>query len=65
MWVKLKYKTINGKCYACRKELTVKQATKYFEEHLKNDKEIVKVWLNHFDGWHTYLHKILKGRDIK
>lgn len=63
MWVRLKYKTKEGKCYRLNREMTVKQAIGYYKGHLKNDKNIIKVWLSHFDEWHEYLYKVLKEEE--
>lgn len=65
MWVKLHYKMNNGKYRKSKRTITVKEAEKYYKENLKDRKDIIKVWLTHFGGWHTYLYKVLKDEEVK
>lgn len=60
MKVKLHYKTLDGKAKVTNNTLTIKEATKYFNKYLKDDKNITKVYLSRFTGWRDIIVKILK-----
>ncbi len=60
MRVKLRYANQKGKQFSSKREITVKEATEYYKNNLKNNTDIVKVFLTHFDGWHIKINKTLK-----
>ncbi len=62
MWVKLHYKTKNGKRYATKNDITVKNAIKLYERDLKNDSNVIEVYLTHFGEWYRNRYKTLKEK---
>ena len=44
-----------------KKNITVKEAMKIFDEKMKNDDEYVKVYLRKFSGYRYYRYRKLKG----
>ena len=61
MLVKLKYRTKDNQLFGTKKEITVKEAKEYYKKELKNNIDVIEVYLTHFDGWRWYKYKILKG----
>jgi len=60
MKVRLKYKKKDGTIWALKREITIKEAKTIFEKELKNDNNIVEVYLTRFDGWYNRKIKTLK-----
>ena len=63
MFVELcwKKKGIKGGVSYVKKNLTVKEAMKIFEEKMKNDDEYILVYTRKFSNYYYYIHKKLKG----
>ena len=60
MEVTLVYYNKDGNKYKTSERITIKEARKYFKKVLKNNNEVSKVILTHFDGWHERLYETLK-----
>ena len=61
MKVKIKYIKSNGKKYTSIDEMTIKKAKEQFNKYLKDDKEVIEVYLLHFDMWNYRRVRTLKG----
>ena len=60
MFVKIRFKTKDKKHYKYTDTFTIKEAEEIYNKKLKNDKNIIAVYLMYFTGWHWHIHKILK-----
>lgn len=62
MKVKIKYIKSDGQKYSSQKEFTIKEAREQFNKHLKDDKEIIEVYLVYWDIWSYRRVRTLKGK---
>jgi hypothetical protein len=64
MKVKLVYKTENNEFFGTVKHnLTIKEAKILSDKLLKENKNIVEIYLKHFDGWHWHRIKTLYKKE--
>lgn len=59
MKVKLIYKTKDNQIFGTKNRITIKEATILAKNLLKENQEIVEIYLRHFDGWHEIRIKTL------
>ena len=64
MFVSLKFRTKDGRVKKSSMKVTVKEAIEYYKTRLKDDENIIKVWLVYFHNWHEGVYKILKLEKI-
>lgn len=62
MKVKLKYIKSNGKKYTSIKDMSIKKAKEHFNKYLKDDKEVIEVYLSHWDMWNYRRVRTLKEK---
>jgi hypothetical protein len=59
MKVKLVYKTAENKYFSTIDRITIKEAKILSNKLLKENTDIVEIYLKHFDGWHDRRVKTL------
>jgi len=59
MQVKLVYKTKTNEYFGTTDTMTIKQAKELSDKLLKENENIIEIYLKHFDMWHWYRIKTL------